>query len=72
MAEKKGTGSNAVLQAYLATGTASFGVPFAERTSGTWTTAATNFTFAITHANTQTINVTFDDVKLDSGTTPAT
>lgn len=71
LVQKKGTGSNGVLQAYLATGAASFGTPFAERTAGTWTTQATRFIFAMTHANTQTINMTFDDVKLDSAAMPA-
>ncbi len=71
LVQKKGTGSDGVLQAYLATGSASFGTPFAERTAGAWTTQATSFTFAMTHANTQTINMTFDDVKLDSAAIPA-
>ncbi|HZG69352.1 MAG TPA: glycoside hydrolase family 88 protein, partial [Herpetosiphonaceae bacterium] len=36
--QKKGTGSDAVLEGYLAEGDAPFGTPFAATTSGTWTT----------------------------------
>ncbi len=70
LVQKKGTGNNGVLQAYIISGNAPFAAPFAQRTSGTWTTRAANFTFALTNANTQTINATFDDVKLDSAAMP--
>jgi hypothetical protein len=38
--QKQGTGSNAILEAYLAEGDAAFGAPFAVMTSGTGTTPA--------------------------------
>ncbi len=72
--QKKGTGSNAVLEAYLATGDAAFTTPFAANTALTFTTQASRFSLGAT--NSAAMNVTLDTVLLDtvgfsSGTPPA-
>ena len=38
--QRRGSGGNAILEAYLAAGDASFGTPFASVVNGSWTTAA--------------------------------
>jgi len=65
--KKRGTGANAVLEAYLAAGDAAFGAPFASTLSGTWTTQADRFRLG---ATTGTLNATFDDIRLDTGAMP--
>ncbi len=65
--QKKGTGSNAILEAYLATGEAAFGSAFASTTSGTWTTQADRLRFG---ATTGTLDGVFDNLRLDSGSMP--
>jgi hypothetical protein len=66
--QRQGSGSNAVLEAYVAVDGAAFGTPFAATTSGTWTTAADRLRFG---ATTSTVTaVTFDDIKIDSAGMP--
>ena len=65
--QKRGTGANAVLEAYLAAGDAAFGVPFASTATGTWTSQADRFRFG---ATTGTLNATFDDIRLDASAMP--
>ena len=67
--QKKGTGGNAVLEVYLATGDAAFGAPFASSTSQTFTSQATRFSFGATNGN--AIDATFDDIRLDTAAMPA-
>lgn len=66
--QKKGSGANAVLEAFLAQGDAAFGAPFASSASGAWTTQADRLRFGAT--NSQAIDATFDDVKLDAVAMP--
>lgn len=66
--QKKGSGANAVLEAFLAQGDAAFGAPFASTASGAWATQADRLRFGAT--NSQTIDATFDDVKLDAVAMP--
>jgi hypothetical protein len=65
--QKRGTGANAMLEAYLAAGEAAFGAPFASTATGAWTSQATRFRFG---ATTGTLNATFDDIRLDAGSMP--
>ncbi len=66
--QKKGTGSNAVLEAYVATGDAAFGASFASTTTGAWTTQADRLQFGATTST--ALNATFDNIRLDSGSMP--
>lgn len=65
--QRRGTGSNAVLEGYLASGDAAFGAPFASTASGTWTTTANRLRVG---ATTGTIDVVVDDLRLASGAMP--
>jgi hypothetical protein len=66
--QKRGSGGNAVLEAYLAADGAAFGAPFAAISSGTWATAADRLRFGATVS--VAINATFDDIKLDAASMP--
>ncbi|CAN5715986.1 hypothetical protein BH10ACT1_BH10ACT1_05690 [soil metagenome] len=63
--QKKGTGGNAVLEAYVAPAGASFGAPFAKTTTGTWTNGATRLRLGATSG--PALSASFDDVFVDSG-----
>jgi hypothetical protein len=66
--QRRGTGANGQLDAYLAVGDSAYGTAFASLTTGTWTTQADRFRFG---ATTSTIlNANFDDIRLDSGAMP--
>jgi hypothetical protein len=66
--QKKGTGSNAVLEGFLATGDAQFITAFATNTGQKFTTQADSVQIG---ASTSTGgNLTFDDIRLDTGTMP--
>ncbi len=65
--QKSGTSGNAVLEAFLATGDAAFGAPFAGSSTQSFTTAADRLRFG---ATTGTLNAVFDDIKLDSASLP--
>jgi hypothetical protein len=65
--QKRGTGANAVLEAYLAAGDAAFGAPFASTATGAWASQADRFRFG---ATTGTLYATFDDIRLDAGAMP--
>ncbi|MEQ1760576.1 MAG: DNRLRE domain-containing protein [Vicinamibacterales bacterium] len=67
--QKKGTGANAILEAFLASDDTPFGAPFAATTLGTWTTAATRL--RIGNTSTGGVNVTVDDIRLDTMEMPA-
>jgi hypothetical protein len=66
--QQKGSGGNAVLEAYLATGDAAFGAPFAATFSGSWTSQASELRVGATNGN--LTFVTVDDIKLDAGAMP--
>ncbi|MEQ1758821.1 MAG: carboxypeptidase regulatory-like domain-containing protein [Vicinamibacterales bacterium] len=65
--QKKGTGKNAVLEAYLAQGDNAFTTPFASTSTGTWKTPAGRLRLGATSG---TVNLTIDDVRLDSNVMP--
>jgi hypothetical protein len=67
--QKKGTGGNAMLEAYLAVGTAAFGAPFAGITNGTWTMAADRLRLGATTST--AVDLVFDDIRLDTAAMPA-
>ncbi|MBK9713598.1 MAG: hypothetical protein IPO81_20210 [Kouleothrix sp.] len=66
--QKKGSGSNAVVEAYLATGDAAFAGPFASSAAQNITTQASRFSLGATNSN--AVNISVDDVRLDSGGMP--
>jgi hypothetical protein len=66
--QKKGTGNDAVLEGYLATGDAVFGSAFASTTSGTWTTPADRLQFGTTTS--VALDGLLDDIRLDTGSLP--
>ena len=66
--QKKGTGSNAVLEGFLATGDANFTAPFASNASQTLTTQSDSVQIG---ASTSTGGaLTVDDIRLDTGSMP--
>ena len=66
--QKKGSGSNAVLEGFLAVGDEAFGAPFAATTTGTWTTRADRL--EVGASSLDVLDAVFDDIKLDSGAMP--
>ena len=64
--QKAGSG-NAVLEAFIATGDAAFGTPFASTSTGTWTTSADRLRLGST---TGVVDAVFDDVTLDTVAMP--
>ncbi|MFL5800955.1 MAG: hypothetical protein ACJ8CR_04360 [Roseiflexaceae bacterium] len=66
--QKRGSGGNAMLEAYLAADGAAFGAPFAAISNGTWATAADRLRFGATVS--VAIDATFDDLKLDAASMP--
>jgi hypothetical protein len=66
--QKKGTGSNAILEGFLATGDANFTTPFARNTTQTFITQADSIQIGATTSMGGTI--TFDDIRLDAGAMP--
>ena len=67
--QRRGTGSNAVLEAFLAPAGTAFGAPFASLATGTWTTSADRLRFGATSGS--AIDATADNIALDAGATPA-
>jgi len=65
--QQRGAGTNAVLEAFLATGDNPFTTPFARTTIGTWTTASDRLRIGST---TGTVNVVVDDLRLDAFAMP--
>ena len=66
--QKQGTGSNAVLEGFLATGDANFTTPFASSGTQTFTTRADSVQVGASTPTGGTL--TFDDIRLDSETMP--
>ena len=66
--QKRSTGANGVLQAYVAPAGAAFGTPFASLSTGTWTTSADRLRFGATAGS--AVNMTADSIALDAGAMP--
>lgn len=66
--QTRGTGGNAVLEAWVVADGATFGTPFARLTTGTWTTSADRFRLGATNGT--AVNLTVDDVLISSGSMP--
>jgi hypothetical protein len=66
--QRRGNGSNALLQAYLAADGGSFGAPFASLASGTWQTAADRLRVGATIST--ALDAIVDDIRLDKTTMP--
>ncbi len=66
--QRRGTGGNAVVEAYVAPVGTPFGAPFAVRTNGTWTTAANRVRIGGTNGS--TVSVILDNVLIDSRSIP--
>jgi hypothetical protein len=67
--QSRGTGANAILEAFLAPDGGTFGAPFARLTNGTWTTSADRVRFGATNGT--AVDLTIDDVLIASGGMPA-
>ena len=65
--QKAGSGSNGVLEAYLAVGDQAFGQPFAVLSNGTWTSSPDTLRVG---ATTNTVDAVFDDIRLATGSMP--
>ncbi|PYU95571.1 MAG: hypothetical protein DMG25_03875 [Acidobacteria bacterium] len=66
--QQDGTGSNAVLEGFLAQGDNQFATPFASTSSGTWTTPATFFRGGATVST--AVDLVMDDIRLDTAFMP--
>ena len=66
--QKRGTGGNAVLEAYVAPLGQTFGAPFASISNGSWTDQATFIRFGATMS--AALNARFDDIILTSQAMP--
>ena len=66
--QTRGTGGDAVLEAFVAPDGAAFGAPFARMTNGTWTTSADRTRFGATNGT--AVDLTIDDVLVSSGAMP--
>jgi hypothetical protein len=67
--QRQGTGSNAVVEAFLAPAATAFGSPFATLTTGSWTTLADRIRFGATAGG--ALDATADNIALDAGSMPA-
>jgi hypothetical protein len=68
--QRRGTGSNAVVEAYVAPVGTAFGAPFATRTNGTWTTAADRIRIGGTNGS--AVSIILDNVLIDRSSMPLT
>jgi hypothetical protein len=66
--QKRGTGGNGVMEAFLAADGAAFGAPFASQVNGSWTTAMDRLRIGAT--NSTAVNVVLDDILLATGAMP--
>jgi hypothetical protein len=66
--QKKGAGSDAVLEGFIATGDAAFGAPFASSSTQTLTTQTDSVQIGATTGTAG--NMTLDDIRLDTGSMP--
>jgi hypothetical protein len=66
--QRKGTGSNAVLEGFIATGDAAFGAPFASSSTQTFTSQTDSVQIGATTGTAG--RLTLDDIRLDRGSMP--
>ena len=66
--QRKGTGANGLLEAFLAPAGTAFGSPFAGQATGTWTTSADRMRFGATSGS--AVDLTADNVAVDVGAMP--
>ncbi|WP_026371041.1 RHS repeat-associated core domain-containing protein [Kallotenue papyrolyticum] len=66
----QGSGTNAVLEGYVASADEAFGAPFATLTTGTWTTPASDVRVGETTGG-STLHAIVDDLRIDSAAMPA-
>ncbi len=66
--QKRGTGSNGIIEAWLAPAGSALGSPFARRTTGTWKTAADRVRLGATDSI--RVSVLLDNVLLDRASMP--
>jgi hypothetical protein len=66
--QKKGTGSNGILEGFLATGDAAFTTPFATNSAQTFTTQSDSV--QIGSSTSVAATATFDDIRIDNGAMP--
>jgi PKD repeat protein len=66
--QQRGTGTTAILEAFLAPAGTDFGAPFARLANGTWTTAADRLRIGATAGG--AIDLTMDDVLVDAASMP--
>jgi hypothetical protein len=66
--QARGTGGNAILEAFLAPDGGAFGAPFARLTNGTWTTSADRIRFGATAGG--AVNITVDDALIGGAGMP--
>jgi hypothetical protein len=66
--QKKGSGANDVLEAFVAEGDSPFTAPFASSSTQTFTTPASGFRLGATNGS--ALDIIMDDVRLDRGTMP--
>ena len=66
--QKRSTGGDGVLQAYVAPAGAAFGAPFANLSTGTWTTSADRLRFGATAGS--AVAMTADTIAIDSAAMP--
>jgi hypothetical protein len=66
--QKRGSGGDAVLEAFVAAGDAAFGPAFADTATGTWTTGADRIRAGATTST--AVSATVDDIKLDAAAMP--
>lgn len=67
--QRSGTGSNGLLEAFLAPAGTAFGSPFASLATGTWTTSADRLRFGATAGS--AVDLTADDIAIDGAAMPA-
>jgi PKD repeat protein len=68
--QRRGTGGNALVEAYVAPVGTAFGAPFGARANGTWTTAADRLRIGGTNGS--AVSVILDNVLIDSSSMPIT
>jgi hypothetical protein len=67
--QTRGSGGDAIVEAFLAPDGGTFGAPFARLATGTWTTSADRIRLGATNGT--AVNLTIDDVLVSSGGQPA-
>ena len=66
--QQRGTGDDALLEAFIVEGDGGFGAPFASTSTGKWTASADRGRLGINTS--AVVELTFDDVSLDTAAMP--